>query len=535
MSVPKKSPLSGRPLLSAVLTLLFVAGGARPARAAGAAEHVVLIVWDGLRPEMVTAANTPALYKLAQTGTIFSRHHAVYPSTTEVNGTALATGMYPANSGIIGNREYRPKINPAESFATESPGAIRKGDALTTGKYLAVPTIYETLQQTGESTVVAGTKAVALIPDRSAQRPNGAAAQSVNVFSGKTLPEGLLSRLEETFGKFPEKPTFPDGPQNKWTVDVLLDSLWKTGVPKLSLLWLSDPDYTQHDTQPGSEKALASLKINDALLARLLEALDKKSLLDKTDILLVSDHGFSTIDQAVDFAALLSEAGFRAFRKFLQEPVSGDILVVGNGGTVFFYVVGHDRETTRRLVEFLQQGPLCGVLFSSEKLPGTFSPALAHVNSPDVPDVIVSLRWNRSQNASGVAGMIVSDSPSNKQPGHGMHGSLSPFDMHNTLIARGPDFRQGFVDPLPSGNVDVGPTVLWILGVAPARKMDGRVLGESLRKSPFPPPHVQSISTSAASTGSWRQYLKLVTVDGTEYLEEGNAGDPGKSDRKPNP
>lgn len=516
-------PSSSRLLAAAIFLPVAVWIFSQPALAAGQAGHVVLIAWDGLCPDMVNEVNTPTLEKLRQAGTFFTRQHAVYPSTTEVNGTALATGMYPANSGIIGNREYRPKLNPAESVAMESLQTIRKGDELTGGKYLAVPTMYEILQAAGFPTVIAGTKPVALIPDRSQVRPTGAAAESPNIFAGKTLPESLLAKLEKEFGKFPEKPVFPDVPQNTWTVDVLLKELWKGGVPKLTLLWLSDPDYTQHDSQPGSAQALASLRENDRLLARLLDALEEKGLRNDTDILLVSDHGFSTIDRSVDSAALLSEAGFRAFRKFTRPPESGDVLVVGNGGSDFFYVIGHDKETIRRLVGFLQRCGLCGVVFSSEGLPGTFELSAAHINSPEAPDVVASLRWNSSPNASGVNGLLVADTASVKKPGQGMHGSLSPYDMHNTLVASGPDFRTGYVDDLPSGNIDVAPTVLWILGVSPPHKMDGRILSEALRNPPFPVPEAQEKMT-ASDKGGWHQYLKTSSVEGTEYLDEGSAG-----------
>jgi len=452
---------------------------------AGTAEHVVLIVWDGLRPDMVNASNTPILEQLRQGGTFFSRHHAAYPSTTEVNGTALATGMYPANSGIVGNREFRPKINPAESSATEAEKSVRAGDEAGGGKYLSTPTIYETLQAAGFSTLVAGTKPVALLPDRSPNRTSGAAAKSVNVFAGKSLPENLLPGLEVAFGKFPEKPSFPDVPQNQWTVDVLLNELWKTGVPKLTLLWLSDPDFTQHDTQPGSEKALASLRENDRMLGLVLESLKAKGIRDKTDVLLVSDHGFSTIDQSVDFVSMLNEAGLRATKKFSAQPETGEILVVGNGGSVFFYIVGHDSGTLNRMVDCLQKSRQCGVIFSSAGQQGTFPLSAAHINSPEAPDAVVSMLWNDSPNASGVKGLITANTALLKKPGKGMHGSLSPYDMHNTLIANGPDFRAGFVDELPSGNTDVAPTVLWILGVPPAQKMDGRILGESLTNYPW--------------------------------------------------
>lgn len=498
------------------------------AHGAGMAEHVVLIVWDGLRPDMVNAANTPTLETLRQEGTFFSRHHAVYPSTTEVNGTALATGMYPAHSGLVGNREFRPKINPNEPSATEAVQSVRAGDEVTGGKYLAVPTMYETLQAAGFSTLVAGTKPVALLPDRSRERTAGAAAKSVNVFAGKTLPETLLPDLEKSHGKFPEKPSFPDVPQNQWTVDVLLKELWKNEVPKLTLLWLSDPDYTQHDTQPGSEKALASLRENDRMLALLLEALKAKGVRDKTDVMLVSDHGFSTIDQSVDFASLLSEAGFRATRKFANQPEPGEILVVSNGGSVFFYVTGHDSATMGRLVDFLQKCRLCGVIFSSGGQPGTFPLSAAHINSSEAPDVVASLHWDRSPNASGVRGLIIADTAMLKKPGKGMHGSLSPYDMHNTLIANGPDFRAGYVNELPSGNIDIAPTVLWILGVEPAQKMDGRVLGEAVVKYSLPvPAPVENVLKNTSGDGNWQQYLKTTSVGGTEYLDEGNPVAPG--------
>jgi hypothetical protein len=61
----------------------------------------------------------------------------------------------------------------------------------------------------------------------------------------------------------------------------------------------------------------------------------------------------------------------------------------------------------------------------------------------------------------------------------GMHGSFSPRDVHNTLIAAGPDFRTGFQDLLPTGNVDVAPTVARILGV-PLPHAQGRALREAM-------------------------------------------------------
>jgi arylsulfatase A-like enzyme len=62
----------------------------------------------------------------------------------------------------------------------------------------------------------------------------------------------------------------------------------------------------------------------------------------------------------------------------------------------------------------------------------------------------------------------------------GSHGSTSRFCIHNTLLAAGPDIRVGFRDELPSGNVDVAPTILHLLGVQPEKPFDGRILTEAL-------------------------------------------------------
>jgi predicted AlkP superfamily pyrophosphatase or phosphodiesterase len=77
----------------AVLVALFVAGPFL--FAAGKAEHVVVVVWDGMRPDFISSEHTPVLYQLARDGVRFENHHAVYCSATEVNGTSIATGCYP--------------------------------------------------------------------------------------------------------------------------------------------------------------------------------------------------------------------------------------------------------------------------------------------------------------------------------------------------------------------------------------------------------------------------------------------------------
>src|SRR3981189_1645072 len=95
------------------------------------------------------------------------------------------------------------------------------------------------------------------------------------------------------------------------------------------------------------------------------------------------------------------------------------------------------------------------------------------------------MRWNEESNEFGVPGMIASI---DGKKGAGTHASLSPFDLHNTLVAAGPDFKKGFVDEMARGNIDVAPSVLYLLGLAPSTPMDGRILSEALTVDAPPPP-----------------------------------------------
>jgi arylsulfatase A-like enzyme len=343
------------------------------------------------------------------------------------------------------------------------------------------------------------------------------------VYNGHAIPPAILDAIIHANGgkEFPTNTT-PNTARDVWTTKALTDTLWKNGVPRFSLLWLSEPDASQHANSPGSETALAGVGNSDSNLAAVLRALEKKGVREQTDVLVVSDHGFSSIQRGVDLVTVLTNAHFKATRK-LDDPEAGDIMVVGLGGSALFYVIDHDEPVTRRLVQFLQGTDFASVIFSRLPMPGTFSLKQVHLDSGnEQPDVAAALRWNNEHNDFGAPGMLVADSG---KKGSGTHGSLSPFDLHNTLVASGPDFRRGWIDELPTGNADVAPTVLWILGVKPASAMDGRVLTEALaaREDPTAKPEQQTIDAETdLGPFRWRQYLKYTTYGKQFYIDEGN-------------
>src|SRR5471030_897442 len=138
-----------RRLLPCLIAFGLLAISWSPAASKPPARQVVLMVWDGMRPDFVRADLTPNLWALAQRGVFFKHHHAVFMSSTEVNGTALATGALPQRSGIVGNREYRPAINDRRVIDTQDLEFVEKGDAQTKGRFIALPTIAAQIQSAG--------------------------------------------------------------------------------------------------------------------------------------------------------------------------------------------------------------------------------------------------------------------------------------------------------------------------------------------------------------------------------------------------
>ena len=524
-----------------IISLLFliVCSSAAAVVPAKPERHVVVVVWDGMRPDFVTEQNTPTLWKLAREGITFRNHHAVYPSATMVNGTAIVTGIYPGKSGIIANHVYRPDIDPHHSIDVELPAVVKKGDEVSGGKYILVPTIAELVQHAGGRTVIASAKTVGLLLDR--QADVGTAKNCVTLFAGKSLPAEIIPSITATLGPFPSGHL----QQDAWTTKAMTDCFWKDGVPALSVLWLGEPDLTQHESAPGAPAALAAIKSADENLAAVLSALDQRDARGRTDVFIVSDHGFSTIKRSVDLRRILNDAGFTAKIEELRiakdgnqsaggirdktesndQPKPGDIMLAANGGSVLFYVVGHDKKLIRRLVEFLQQSDFAGVIFTKEPMEGTFGLTQALIQRGDAPDVVMAFRWTDLQNQFGVTGEI--DADWQRAAGKGTHATLSRFDMHNTLIAAGPDFKRGQTDDLPTGNVDLVPTILQILGIKVPHQMDGRILSEAVAAPtsllPAPKPETKKIeATKHFRSGTWRQSLQISRVGSTSYLDEGN-------------
>jgi hypothetical protein len=166
-------------------------------------------------------------------------------------------------------------------------------------------------------------------------------------------------------------------------------------------------------------------------------------------------------------------------------PANG-IVIAANGGSDYFYVPGHDPATIRKLVQVLQQREEFGAIFVDSRygnLPGTLPMSMVNLENAQrqnngQPDVVASFTWDDQTSVQGMPG-IEFESVGGQR---GMHGSFGINDVHNTLIANGPSFKPSTVVSTPTGNVDVAPTVAYLLGLS-MPQADGRIINESLKNA----------------------------------------------------
>jgi arylsulfatase A-like enzyme len=236
-----------------------------------------------------------------------------------------------------------------------------------------------------------------------------------------------------------------------------------------------------------------------------------RGVFDSTNIIVASDHGFSTETGGFTLGAFVEP-----FAKTLADG-SKDI-VVAEGA---IYLRGNpDQSRLTSIVAALQRRPEVGAIFTrpgsngtaSGIIPGTLSFDVAHWNHPRSGDILVSANWTAKANAAGFKG-------TSTQEGVAGHGTSSPYDIHNTLMAAGPDFREHATSRLPTSNVDLAPTLLHLLGIPPPPTMTGRVIEEGLRGERAPLTKTEASEVVRTSDGRYTLRAHLSIVGTHRYLD----------------
>jgi predicted AlkP superfamily pyrophosphatase or phosphodiesterase len=493
-----------------------------------ASRFVIVFVVDGLRPDAVTAADTPTLLRLRSEGVEFVNSHAVFPTVTRVNAAALATGAHPGTNGILGNQMFVPVVEPTRAFNTGDHRNLVRLDQATGGRLVLARTLAERLRAHGLSLagVSSGSTGSAFLLNPRAVSGVGALVNGAFA-PGECVayPPDVSATVLAKFGPGPAKVSGAGRYDAvvTWTQQVLREYVLPTLRPDVVINWLTEPDHTQHHVGVGSPSAREALQNDDREIARVLARLDDLGLTPTTDIFVVSDHGFSANTAGVDVARALIEAGLKA------APDSGDVVLASSGQAVALHVENHDLGRIARVARFIQSRDWGGVVFSAGRAPGdphgvvegTFALELIHAANPERgADLLFTFPWTSQPNAFGVRGTDLANVSGGATLYASDHGSMSPWNVRNTLIGWGVDFKKTTTVRVPAGNVDVTPTILGLLGIAGGDGLDGRVLGEALEDGPDPERVAADTRVHTVQAGSYRAAIQVSLVDDYRYIDK---------------
>ena len=562
---------------------------------------VVLFIADGLRARMVDDHLAPTMAAIARDGVNLRNSHALFPTFTMANASGMATGHLLGDTGTFSNTIYTGfEVPGAGSSLTpflESDVVLGDVDEHFAGNYLDEATVLKLARDKGYSTASVGKIGPALVfdPTERSGEQTILIDDATGTPKGITLSAEMVERLKAISLPLASPTRGPNGvPGNvskpgtlsanvvqqdyfaSVTTRVILPMFKERNRPFLVVFWSRDPDGTQHNQgdslntfMPGinGPTSLAAIRNADDDLARVRSTLDELGLLDTTDIVVTSDHGFSTISKesrtsstiktkfadtlpghlpygfvALDLARALNlplidpDDGYRTIAPEGEHTKNGNgliggdrnkpkVVVAANGGSDLIYIPDGDKAMAKRIVDALLTQDYVSGIFVDSKL-GKFSDTLslddiALEGSAITPHPAIAISFRSFDTVCGEpVRCTVEVADTVLQQGQGMHGSFSRADTWNYMAMQGPDFKSQFTDPAPASNTDIGRTIahLMHLDVSDNGKLVGRILSEALPGGALPEVSSRVIASEPAANGLVT-VLNMQQVGQTRYFD----------------
>ncbi|HTD99013.1 MAG TPA: ectonucleotide pyrophosphatase/phosphodiesterase [Mucilaginibacter sp.] len=247
-------------------------------------KHVILISIDGFHPDMYLDKtwHAPNLRDLMQQGTYADHNLSVFPSYTYPSHTAMLTGAYPARSGIYFNQ---PK-NGGNDWAWFM-------------KDIKVTTLWQFLKWKGLTTsavewpVSVGDGITYNVPEIwSDQFPDRITE------ARKYATAGLIEEIEQrATGKLDTFNMNEDAFSMDDNSARMAAYIYRTKKPAFLAVHFAEVDGVEHDHGRDADSVRLSLAAVDHCIGVIREAVRRSGLADSTAIIVVGDHGFSTIHQ----------------------------------------------------------------------------------------------------------------------------------------------------------------------------------------------------------------------------------------------
>lgn len=421
--------------------------------------RAVVVVLDGLRRDMVGPETTPELHRFAAAATRFAEHRSVFPSATRVVSACFATGSLPARHGLQGNSVALMEAGKLVPHDVGRPEFMDHWRAVR-GHTFSVPTMAERLARAGQEAMVFNNvspgAARAHDPDGYGWVFNRACSFGPNLRrlgAGEDIADVTLD-------------TKGDG----LLTEYFLDRALAGREAALGVLWLGEPDHSQHENKLGSPAAMAAIAGADACFGTVYRAVEaRRSAGEEILLIACSDHGHQSVQEVVDIDAAFVSAG-------LKEAGDSSLLAVSNGTSALIYLHPDRNADAAAVLTFLQICPWAGAVLEGE--------ALAAVGQAAVGGLLcaVPMRNDDRPNEFGVKGMSAAAKPfagKSDRLGCGQHGGLGAWEQMPFLMIEAGGFEGGAVRTAPTSVIDLAPTILGHLGI-PADGCEGQPMQRRL-------------------------------------------------------
>jgi predicted AlkP superfamily pyrophosphatase or phosphodiesterase len=372
---------------------------------AASAPKLLLVSIDGLRADMLDRGITPNLSRIVQDGVRARWMTPSYPSLTFPNHYTIVTGLRPNHHGIIHN-----------SMQEEALGRFQLNlhDAVTDPRWWGGEPIWVGAEKAGVRTATWSWPG------------SEAAIQGVRPSQWRVYDEtvSLSTRVDDVLG---------------WVGQTDADA------PRLVTLYMEQVDKAGHHFGPDSPEYAAAIAQVDAAIGRLLDGLKARGLSDRTNLIVVSDHGMATVP----------DGNTVAVEDMVDPAIASN---VSTGQSIGFAPLPGKQNDAEKILLGAHAHYDC---WTRQTLPARWE----YGSNPRIPAIVCQMHegWNA----------LTRERMARREPGdRGSHGYDNALpSMRAVFIARGPSFKQGATLP-GFDNVDVYPLMTRLLGI-PAAANDG--------------------------------------------------------------
>ncbi|MBD8065965.1 alkaline phosphatase family protein [Devosia sp. PTR5] len=466
----------------------------------------LVLVLDGLRPDLVTGRDMPNLADFRDRGASLKLSKAQFPTHTRVNKTSFTSGSTPKHHGVHFNKIFDPTLLPDQFIDLGDHADVSRADAA--GRLITATTIGQALRDAERqfALVHCGMSGAPWLlnyrGDRIGQEHISMAGYPHSTAEAARLVSAGMGDMPDTKGI--------SHARSRFAFDAFRTVLYPGLKPQVGLIWSDEPDKSLHVDGLRGPVSRAAFQHIDTLVGDVVAWW--RSLADKDDLnlIIMSDHGHVETVGGYPVGELMKSAGLP-----VTTDVAGEgavLLPFGSGG---LYLRDQPRQVLFDVVEWMQRQDWIGNLFTADLdgvngvVPGTLSTALASIDHPRAPDLFFTLRRLAAAPDEFPFGRALDPT------GRGStHGGLHNEELTNICFAAGPAFKERYRSDTAGGIVDITPTILSVLGIEKPPTMVGRALGDLLADGVAPPDAHAEARDFTATAGAYSQTLRLRQLAG---------------------